>query len=265
MEKVMLEHPIAYGRTAEIYDWHNEQVVKLFYDWFELEAIQYEQRINRAVHASGLPVPAVGGIVRVNDRNGLLYQRVEGIPMWEIIERRPWHVFRYARKMAELHVEMHNSNIQIDIPTQRQKLKSKIHSAVTLPANLQLKTLAELDSIPENNRLCHGDFYPGNLMISGQDVIIIDWCDATLGNPLADLARTSIILQGAVETTQIQSPWHRIMIRILHARYIRDYFTLQPGGESEYTRWLSIIAAARLSEDISEIETWLLEQAAKIH
>jgi len=115
------------------------------------------------------------------------------------------------------------------------------------------------------NRLCHGDFHPGNLMVSGQDIIIIDWIDASSGNPLADLARTTIIFQGAVETRQIPNPWQRIMIRILHSRYLRDYFTLQPGGEGEYTRWLSIIAAARLSEGISELETWLLEQAAKSH
>ena len=36
---------------------------KLFYDWFRLENIEYEMRIARTVHASGLPVPAVGEII----------------------------------------------------------------------------------------------------------------------------------------------------------------------------------------------------------
>ena len=54
--KEYLDPPIAYGRTAEIYAWQNGQVLKLFYDWFKLEAIQYEQRIVQTVHASGLPV-----------------------------------------------------------------------------------------------------------------------------------------------------------------------------------------------------------------
>lgn len=62
--------PIAYGRTAEIYAWHPGQVLKLFYDWFKLENIEKEARITQAVHASGLPVPAVGEIVRVNERYG---------------------------------------------------------------------------------------------------------------------------------------------------------------------------------------------------
>jgi hypothetical protein len=43
-----LSQPIAYGRTAEIYAWQEGQVLKLFYDWFELEDIEYEARIGRA-------------------------------------------------------------------------------------------------------------------------------------------------------------------------------------------------------------------------
>ena len=54
-----LGQPIAYGRTAEIYAWHPGQILKLFYEWFGLENIEHEARISRAIHASGLPTPAV--------------------------------------------------------------------------------------------------------------------------------------------------------------------------------------------------------------
>jgi len=121
--KENLEYPIAIGRTAEIFAWKDGQVLKLFHDWFGIEAIQYEQRINQAVHASGLPVPSVGEIIRVKDRNGLIYQRVEGTPMWEML--RPWNVIRFAYQMAELHAEMHTSTVQVDIPSQKQNLKNK--------------------------------------------------------------------------------------------------------------------------------------------
>jgi hypothetical protein len=41
----------------------------------------------------------------------------------------------------------------------------------------------------------------------------------------------------------------------------KGYFSLRPGGESEYSRWLPIVAAARLSENIPELEKWLVAQA----
>ncbi len=36
-----------------------------------------------------------------------------------------------------------------------------------------------------------------------------------------------------------------------------------PARETEYRRWLPVVVAARLSENIPELEQWLLEQAQK--
>jgi len=77
-----LGFPIAYGRTAEIYPWPNNRVLKLFFDWFPRESIQYEARLAEVVHRSGLPVPAVGEMVVVNGRTGLIYERVAGMALF---------------------------------------------------------------------------------------------------------------------------------------------------------------------------------------
>jgi uncharacterized protein (TIGR02172 family) len=254
--------PIATGRTAEIYAWQPGQVLKLFHDWFELESIEYEARIAGAIHASGLPVPAVGEIIRLNGRNGLVYQRVDGEPMWKSLSRSPWRVLRYARRSAELHVEMHARSFQADIPSQRQKLRRKIETAQALPASLRSKALAALGELPDGDRLCHGDFHPGNILMTAQGEVVIDWIDASRGNPLADLARTSILLLGAAEC-QIHSPLQKAIIRLFHATSLRRYFQLSPGGEGEYRRWLPVVSAARLSEQISELEKWLVTQAER--
>lgn len=258
-----IRSPIAYGRTAEIYNWQNGQVLKLFYDWFELEDIEYEARIARAIHASGLPVPTVGDVIRVNGRNGLVYQRLDGDTMLKKMTRKPWSVFEYARRMAELHFEMHSSPIQADIPSQRQKLGSKIRHAEALPEHLRAKALVALETMPDYNRLCHGDFHPNNILMTVQGEIVIDWIDASNGNPLADVARTTILALGAAETRQIQGLLPKALVRIFHAAYIRYYFKLSPGGEAEYNRWLPIVAAARLSENIPELQKWLIAKAEK--
>jgi len=258
---INLGKPIAYGRTAEIYAWQEGQVLKLFYDWFGLNDIEYEARIGRAVHASGLSVPAVGEILRVNDRNGLVYQRVNGKPMYDMFKRKPWLGNHYARRMAELHVKMHSSTIQVDIPAQRLRLVGKIHDAATLPDQLRIKALAVLESMPDGDCLCHGDFHPGNILLTPQGEMIIDWIDATRGNPLADLARTTILLCGAAESSQIGNILEKAFVKTIHTEYIRHYFKLRPGGELEYRRWLPIVAAARLSENIPELEKWLISQA----
>jgi hypothetical protein len=70
MITVNLGKPLAVGRTAELYAWEGSLVIKLFFDWFNMENIQFEQRMAQSVHASGLPVPAAGEIIQVNGRNG---------------------------------------------------------------------------------------------------------------------------------------------------------------------------------------------------
>lgn len=256
--------PIAYGSTAEIYAWDEGRILKLFHDWFGRESIAYEAKIGQAVHANGLPVPAVGETVEVNGRTGLIYERVAGVALWELMPQKPWTIFRYARRMAALHVEMHANPLRLDIPDQRQRLVQKLQGAHALPQALRAKALAALETMPAGAAICHGDFHPGNVLATPQGEIVIDWIDATRGNPLADLARASILALGAAASSQTSSPMEKLFVRLFHTVYLRYYFALRPDGREEYGRWLPIVAAARLSENIPEVEAWLLTQAAKV-
>lgn len=264
MNQIPLNHPIAHGRTADVYVWEEGYVLKLFHNWFSLEDIEYEQKIAHAVHASGVKSPAVGDLVQVQGRNGLIYERVEGKSMLEMFQQKPWRVIQYGRMLAKLHTQMHECVFEADVPSQRMKLQYKIKSADALPAHLRPRLLDALSSLPDGDRVCHGDFHPANVLMNGGDATIIDWIDSSRGNPLADVARTSIIILGAIAGKQITNPFLRIFIGIFHTAYLREYFRLRPDGRDEYRRWLPIVAGARLSENITELEKWLVEQAGKI-
>jgi len=257
MTMMPLGKPIALGRTAEIYAWEEGQVLKLFKDWFSSDGVKYEAQIARAVHTSGLPVPAVGEVVEINGRLGLIYERVAGPSMLEYLLTKPWTFIREARVLAELHADMHASNILPELPSQRQRLEDKIRSAAVLPPDLREAGLRSLSQMPDGNRLCHGDFHPGNILIAASGPIIIDWIDATHGNPLADVARTWVILS----EPGLSIPW---AVKALRSRllniYLKRYFQLHPGDQGQLTAWLPIVAAARLNENIPEIQEWLLAQ-----
>ena len=116
--------------------------------------------------------------------------------------------------------------------------------------------------MPDGDRLCHGDFHLGNILLGQQEPVIIDWIDSSIGNPLADVARTSILALGMAATQP--AGFSRWGIRVMHSLYLLRYFLLCPGGQAEYRRWLPIVAAARLNEGIVEWNEWLIEQASKI-
>ena len=257
--KTLPGHLLARGRTADVYAWEDGYVLKLFRK-SSLDDVNYEARIARAVHASGLAVPFAGEIVQVNAHYGLIYERVDGPAMLEVLSTRPWRLLYYARRMAEVHAEMHARSCRSELPSQRRRLESKIRQAAALPTSTQAAVLARLASMPDGERICHGDMHPGNILLTARGEVVIDWVDATCGNPLADVARTSIIMMGAASSAQITNPFMKACIRLFHAVYLRHYFNLCPGGEHEYRRWLPIVAAARLSERIPELESWLVAQ-----
>jgi Ser/Thr protein kinase RdoA (MazF antagonist) len=256
-----LGRPLSHGRTADVYAWQEGQVLKLFHDWFDLDSIQYEQRIGRALQSAGLPVPAVGEILQINASNGLVYERVDGRPMWEILGRKPWHLFSFARMTAKLHAEMHSRKIQAKLPSQVDRLEYKIRHAGAIPSRLREAALSTLFVLPKGDSLCHGDFHPLNILLSKHGPVIIDWIDSSYGNPLADLARSTVLILGAASSTQIPRILDKFIVRWFHSIYIRHYFQIRPGGEMEYRQWLPVVAAARLSENIPEVEQWLLRQA----
>jgi uncharacterized protein (TIGR02172 family) len=263
MREIPLDQPIARGRTADVYDWDAGHILKLFHTWFPFEDVQYELKIARAVNASGVKSPMVGDLIEVEGRYGLTYERVAGESMLAMFRRNLWGVVRYARLFAKLHTQMHEKAFEADVPRLHEKLQRRISRLDALPASLKTSLLDALRTLPEADRVCHGDFHPANLLISGNDANIIDWIDASRGNPLADVARTSIILRGAAENAQIRNPLLRIPVKSFHSIYLNEYFRLRPGGQAEYRRWLPIVAAARLDEGIEELEGWLLAQAKR--
>ena len=80
---------------------------------------------------------------------------------------------------------------------------------------------------------------------------------------MADVARTSILIMGAANSSQMTRQVEKWLVRIFHAAYLRHYFHCQPGGEKEYRQWLPVVAAARLSENIPEVRDWLITLVEK--
>ena len=243
-----------------------------------MESIENEARIARAIYESGLPVPEVGEMVHMNDRHGLIYQRITGPSMFRLGQQKPWNIPRYMRRAAELHIQIHSRTISANLPSQRELLERNIHQAVGLPSHLRSKALAALEALPDGNQLCHGDFWAGNILITPPGEVIIDWNRASHGNPLADLARATNGVLGFLETKQIRRTFLsygkskfsqvknsllRSAVQMTYPMYLRRYFELCPGGEEEYQRWLPIVAAARLSDEIPELDGMLIEQIEK--
>jgi uncharacterized protein (TIGR02172 family) len=245
--------PLARGSTAETYRWRPGEIVKLFYEDRTAQEVYYEAQMAKAVQETGL-APRVGEVIHIDHRLGIVYEKVEGHSLTEVIRSdlaESWHV---AKQFAELHARIHAVRHVAGLPSQQERLKKKILAAPLLTTALRQKALTRLEHLPMAQHLCHGDFHPNNIIVQDNQWLVIDWTDASLGHPLADVTRTTIILEGVALADPSLAPY----LHDFKTAYLECYFALRPGSPSDLGLWRPIIAAARLTE--GKEQSWLVQQ-----
>ena len=256
---VDLGEPLAAGRTADIYRWGEAKVVKLYQPWMSLEAVESERRKTSAAQTLGISVPAVGDIVHVKDRVGLVFERIDGPSMMDLLTLHQDAVPSSARQLAELQATFHAAGSPLELPDQSETLANRISDSELLSPEMRARALEALARMPVEGKLCHGDFHPGNIMLSDRGPVIIDWIDATRGHPMADIARTSLLFLGHLETSD-EADAAKSAIELFHKAYLAWHLVQDPTRRDQYQSWFPIVAAARLAEGIAEQEDWLLVQ-----
>ncbi len=249
---------IGQGRTAEVFAWGESRALKLYYEGWPAIAAETEYQKAEAVYKSGAPAPAVDSVVQIDGRYGVIFERVEGPSLLGYTTSHPWTILRSAHTMAELHARMHACHPP-SLPAQRERLQQKIRDALPLPDALKQVALEALAQLPEDTVLCHGDFHPDNIVLSRRGPVILDWTDATYGHPLADVARTALLMQHAAVPPHMPGRWLIEAGRALwYQLYLRRYCQLRSISPEEVKAWMLPIAAARLSEGIAEEEQQLM-------
>ena len=266
MSNLQLGELIGQGRTADIHAWEDDKtVIKLYQDWFQLEWIHIEKARFQAVQGFGLPIPTVGEVTRESNRNGLILERINGMNMLDMLLQKPTLASSLAARLAKLQAELHAVNGQPDIPLLHQKLEEKIRAAKPLPDDLKTALIEKLHTMPHGNSICHGDFHPGNIVVTKDEAVIVDWLDCAYGNPIADVARSTILFLGGITGDDNLDPKTEELIHNFHQQYLNHYFAITKQDRAEYEQWLPIIAGARLDENIPALESWLLSEAEKIN
>lgn len=257
------EKPIAVGRTAKLYEYKPGWVLKVYEDlpWLTESYPKMEASITRAVNEAGIPAPKTGNVIQINGRWALELERLDGPTLSGHFQSKPWTLFQIGHVMGNLHRTLHTTIVNIELPSQHERLAWKLKAAIGLPEELRQQALAILEHLPTGNAICHGDFHFENIMITPQGPLVIDWVDTTRGHPLGDVARTVMLMGSIPYIDDIHiSPMERLAIRITTNIYRRTYHKHYSGDLSLFPAWMAVICAARLSEDIPGQREWLIGQ-----
>jgi len=251
------------GRTAEVYAWGDSQILKLYRSDMPIEWVHFEARIGRIVAEAGLHAPSIGDVIQVDGRMGIVYERIDGVSMLNALARQPWTLSRVARQFAEVHAAMHNCE-RPELPSQRESMLRAIRRAPQLNDGDKERILKALERLPDGKSVCHGDYHPDNILMSARGPVVIDWMTTTCGNPIADVARTTLMFRVAVLPPYmgtVKRLMTQVFRRAFYSAYLRAYLELRPFPVGQIETWIPILAAARLNEGIAQEENQLLRLA----
>jgi len=148
---------IAEGRDSEIYDHGPGKVMRIARDRRSLVG---EAKVMSYVRAEGYPAP------RVYDAGEgyLVMERLDGPTMLD--HAIPFRIGRDAKLLASLHERLH-----------RLAAPSWLRREAPLPGD----------------RIVHRDLHPLNVLITRDGPVVIDWANASRGDPAFDVADTWVL------------------------------------------------------------------------
>jgi aminoglycoside phosphotransferase (APT) family kinase protein len=122
-----------------------------------------------------------------------------------------------------------------------------------VPTDVAHRALATLDELPDGDRLCHGDFHPGNVIGAPDRPVVIDWVAATRGDPDADIARTAMILRLGEPPPGASAALRGLALvgrQLLITSHLRAYTRHRPVDRTRLAEWQVVLAAHRLTVNI---------------
>ncbi len=246
---------IAEGREAEIFEYGKGRVLRLYHPGRSLELAKVQAAILQAAADAGVRVPAVHGVETVDGRHGIILERISGDDLFVIVARSPWRIFTLSGLTARLQANMHDQTAPAALPPIRESYRHRAVSRSGAPQEFIDAALKSLDRLPDGDRLLHGDFHPGNIMLGDQGPVIIDWTGAARGSPEADFARSMLILRLGEPPANLPLliRFFALFARSLMIRtYNRTYRKNIAVDEDLFRAWQLPTAVARLGDGIVE-------------
>jgi aminoglycoside phosphotransferase (APT) family kinase protein len=260
MSPRLLGDVVAYGSRSVVHAYGRGAVAKVPRPATPDSWIHAEAEYVEAVRRVGAPAPSLLGLEQVFGRPASVWERVDGPSLWQQVVDRPDRGADVGRRLAHVQLALFELVPPVTLPEQRDRLVSKIRwSAANVDASLGLALglMPPRDATP---RLCHGDLHPSNVIVGKDGPVLVDWFDACRGDPVADVARSTLTLLGEGMTTPTHLPGaDRGTLGVLTQAYLSRLRESRDIPPDLLKRWRAINAAARLAEGLAReplLEIW---------
>lgn len=244
----MIGKLIGTGGTSSVYEWGNNEVIKIFKPNIPNEVIKNEQYIGKMLNDLSLCTPKYIKTIELNNKLAIIYERAYGRTLAEILIETT-DKSEVAANFARIHYEIHQCCID-ELPSQHDMYKWRISKMSSYFKN-EVKKMQDLfGSLSIESKLCHGDFHPLNILVDCGKYITLDWNGICSGNPLLDVAWSYLTLN----SPSIELMYGQLMAKItteFSNEYLKYYCSYSNVDKYDVLKYLPLAAIRRLYDNIS--------------
>lgn len=248
-EPVEVGSPLAFGTRSTVYASAIGTVLKVPNrdtpsSWMKAEAAYCD-----AATAAGVAAPRVLNSVMIDGVLAVQFERIAGLSLWDNVGADPTKAREAGVTLAQIQVGLRTVPVPIVFPETRSRLLAKLHNAkgplgpLFEPAMNLLDSLGRLDA---RFALNHGDLHPKNVLLAESGPVLVDWFDASRGPWIADVARTSLLLDTGLGADNPSPGWLADLAQSYASHIAQDPWF----DDAVFRRWRVVCAAARMAEGL---------------
>ncbi len=244
------------GANAEVYEYGEGKVIKLFFNRELAGGIHNELKNTMAVWKLGLPVPRPYEIVEMDDRPGLVMEQIKGGPL--VARMFGEHHLDQMRLLARVLHQIQSAPGDAVSASGLRPIKGYLawqaYNQTELTWVERRLVVHALADLPDGNCVCHGDFHMLNVMMNGETPVVIDWQGANTGDRCYDVMQLFLLLRYAVIPAGML-PQEAIngfyaTREAMERTFMEEYHALMGVTQEEIEAWFLPCAASRLSTSV---------------
>ena len=188
---------IGRGAHGAVYRLAPDTIVKVYYPGESLESIQREQELARWAFVQGIPTAIPHHVVQVGDQYGIVFELLDARSSSEYVMESRENLEDFVEKSVRLMKQIHAIKVEPgELADMKQKMlewaeairrDSESRPEEGLPAETCDRIEKMIRETPDTQTLLHADLHLKNILICGEELMLIDMETLCMGDPIFDL------------------------------------------------------------------------------
>ena len=175
--------------NGAFYRQNGDTMVKVYKKGVSLDQVKQERELARTALIMRVPTLIPYEVGMVGDCYGILFEASDSLSLAKEITKKPEKMGHYAIKLADFMKELHEIKIKGDVfPSIKERYWEWLDQAKGLISENDRKSLVTLiDKIPDDEGYVHGNINLGNIVVNGEEFLLLDMSASAYGASLFDL------------------------------------------------------------------------------